>query len=97
MPIILLLSRIRTSNAEIMVVLVQPDGKVVKSSAWESGSFETPEGRRIYSCKVRFEYSKGEAKRLSFSVNADKCVKGNYTVQLYQNGVMIAKSSKTLI
>jgi hypothetical protein len=87
----------QTSNAEIMVVLVQPDGKVVKSSAWESGSFETPEGRRIYSCKVRFEYSKGESKRLSFTVNADKCVKGNYTVQLYQNGIMIAKSSKTLI
>ncbi len=87
----------QAGNGEIMVVLMQPDGKVVKPSAWDVGSFETSEGRKIYSCKVRFEYAKGEAKRLSFTVNADKCVKGNYTVQLYQNGVMIGRMSKSLI
>ena len=85
------------TNAEIMVVLVQPDGKILKTSAWESGSFETREGRKIYSCKVRFEYNKGETKRVSFSVSSDKYIKGNYVMQLYQNGVMIAKMSKTLI
>ncbi len=85
------------TNAEIMVVLVQPDGKILKTSAWESGSFETREGRKIYSCKVRFEYNKGETKRVSFSVSSDKYMKGNYVMQLYQNGVMIAKMSKTLI
>ena len=85
------------TNAEIMVVLVQPDGKILKTSAWESGSFDTREGRKIYSCKVRFEYNKGETKRVSFSVSSDKYMKGNYVMQLYQNGVMIAKMSKTLI
>jgi hypothetical protein len=85
------------NNAEIMVVLLQPDGKVLKSSAWESGSFDTREGRKIYSCKVRFEYAKGETKKLTFSVSPDKTMKGNYTVQLYQNGVMIGKTSRTLI
>ncbi len=85
------------SNAEIVVVLLQPDGKVLKSSAWESGSFETSEGRKLYSCKVRFEYNKGESKRLNFSVSSDRYMKGTYTLQLYQNGIQIGKMSKTLI
>jgi hypothetical protein len=87
----------QTTNAEMMVVLLQPDGKVLKTSPWESGSFETKEGRKIYSCRLRFDYSKGETKRLSFSLNAEKCMKGNYTVQLYQNGQLLGKLSKTLI
>ncbi len=84
-------------GAEMMVVLLQPDGKVLKTSPWDSGSFETTEGRKIYSCKLRFDYTRGEIKRLSFSLNAEKCMKGNYTVQLYQNGQLLGKMLKTLI
>jgi hypothetical protein len=85
------------NKAEVVVVILQPDGKTLQNSAWETGRFETKEGRKIYSCKVSFDYNKGETKRLSFSLNTDKSLKGNYTVQLYHNGTLIGKTVKTLI
>ncbi|MEO7522974.1 MAG: hypothetical protein ABIT58_02705, partial [Ferruginibacter sp.] len=85
------------SNTEIVVVVLQPDNKVLQASAWESGRFETKDGMKVYSCKVKFEYSKGENKRLSFSISSDKFQKGTYTMQLYSNGNLIGRATKTLI
>lgn len=84
------------SNTEIVVVVVQPDGRVLKGSAWESGMFTTAEGKKIYSYKLNFDYTRGEAKRLLFSLSADKYQKGNYIMQVYHNGSLIGKLSKTL-
>lgn len=85
------------NSTEIVVVVLQPDNKVLQTSAWESGRFDTKEGKKVYSCKVKFEYAKGENKRLSFSLNSDKFQKGTYTMQLYFNGNLIGKASKTLV
>ncbi|MFT3912189.1 MAG: hypothetical protein QM737_22370 [Ferruginibacter sp.] len=85
------------SNTEIVVVVTQPDNKVLQASAWESGRFETKEGTKVYSCKVKFEYAKGENKHLTFSISSDKFQKGTYTMQLYSNGNLIGKATKTLI
>ncbi len=85
------------NNTEVVVVILQPDGKTLQNSAWETGRFDTREGKKVYSCKVSFEYNKGETKRLSFSLNTDRSLKGNYTVQLYHNGTLIGKTVKTLI
>ena len=84
------------NNAELIVVVIQPDGQVLQKSSWESGTFNTREGKKIYSCKMRFDYNKGEAKRLNFSLSSDKYMKGNYIMQIYHNGNMIGKFSRTL-
>ena len=83
-------------KCDIIVVVVQPDGQVLQKSAWESGSFETLEGKKIYSCKLHCEASKGEPKQLNFSLTADKYFKGNYSLQIYHNGVLIGRANKTL-
>jgi hypothetical protein len=83
-------------NAEMLVVVLQPDGRVLKNSEWDAGSFNTQEGKKLYSYKLNFTYSRGEPKRLNFSLRADKYQKGNYTMQLYYNGLMIGKAVKTL-
>jgi regulator of replication initiation timing len=85
-----------SGNTEMIVVVLQPDGQVVKTSAWESGTFNTPEGKKIYSYKIRFDMLKGESRRLLFSLSTDKYQKGNYTMQVYYNGLMIGKMYKTL-
>jgi hypothetical protein len=85
-----------TARCDIVVVVVQPDGHVLQKSAWESGSFETPEGKKIYSCKIRCETARGENKQLNFSLTADKYLKGKYTMQIYHNGVLIGRMNKTL-
>jgi hypothetical protein len=84
------------SKADFVIVVLQPDGQVLQKSAWESGSFETKEGRKIYSCKLRCETAKGESKQLNFSLTAEKYLKGNYTMKIYHNGILIGKTNKLL-
>jgi hypothetical protein len=81
---------------EMFVVILQPDGKPVKQSAWNTGSFETTEGTRIYSCKLRFDCAKGENKALNFSVPSAQLQKGKYSILVYHKGVMVAKGTKQL-
>ena len=84
------------SSADVMVVVLQPNGKVLQNSVWESGTFDTPEGKKTYSHKVHFEFLKGEPKKLLFSLSADKFEKGNYIFQVYYNGSVIGRLVKTL-
>ena len=84
------------TNAEMMVVVVKPDGKVLKGSGWDSGTFNTPDGKKIYSYKFNFTYARGEAKRLAFSLKGSTLTKGNYIMEVYHNGLMIGKIIKTL-
>ena len=84
------------SDAELVIVVLQPDGGVMKNSAWESGTFFTADGRKVYSCKLQLDDKAGEVKRLAFSLNADKYQKGNYTLQVYHKGMLIGKLQKIL-
>ncbi len=84
------------TNAEMMVVVLKPDGFVLKGSGWDSGTFNTPEGRKVYSYKFYFNYSRGEAKRLIFSLRSGILTKGNYVLEVYHNGVLIGRTVKTL-
>lgn len=81
---------------EIYIVLQQPDGKVLRQSAWDSGSFETREGRKIYSYKLRFDFQQAENKRLHFSIEAERYQKGIYSMQVYHNGVLMGRITKSL-
>lgn len=81
-------------NAEIIAVIADPTGKSVNPELWDAGSFETKnEGRKIYTRKIKFEYNKGETKRLLFSLEPDTFEKGTYKLTLYHNGVRIGQST----
>jgi hypothetical protein len=84
------------SNAEVEVVVTQPNGEVLQPSAWESGTFDTPEGKKIYSRKMKFDYQKGESKKLRITLSAEKFMPGNYILQLYHNGLLIGKTVRLL-
>jgi hypothetical protein len=86
----------KTGNAEIVVVVLQPDGQVLQNSTWESGTFETREGKRVYSLKVKCENVKDASSAYRFYLNAERFQKGNYTMQIYQNGNVIGRLVKTL-
>jgi len=87
-----------TDNAEVYVIITQPDGQLLTNDAWESSSsMDTrTEGKKRYTRKVKFDYQKGETKRLVFSLNADDYQKGNYNLQVYHNGYMIGQTNKVL-
>ena len=85
------------NNAEVFVVITEPDGKVLRNSVWDSGTFETRNGvKKDYTIRLRFDYTKGEQKQQLFTLDADIIQKGNYTMQLWQNGYMIGQASRKL-
>ena len=84
-------------SVEVTTVLVKPDGQVLQSTVWDSGTFDAKnEGRKSYTRKIKFDYEKGEQKHLLFSIDTEKCQKGIYTFQVWHNGIMIGKATKTL-
>lgn len=84
-------------NAEVVVVISDPTGKPLTTEVWDVGSFETKsEGRKVYTRKVKFEYNKGEAKQLIFSLEPNNLQKGTYRISLYHNGVRIGEKSLKL-
>lgn len=85
-------------NAEVFIVITQPDGSALSNEdVWESTTMTIHNGRKIpFTRKVKFEYPKGESKRLLFSINADDYYPGTYTLQLYHNGHLIGQTMKTL-
>lgn len=85
------------SNAEVTTVLVQPDGQVLQSTVWDSGTFDSKnEGRKNFTRKIKFDYERGEQKHLLFTIDAEKCQKGVYTLQVWHNGIMIGQATKKL-
>lgn len=84
------------NSGEIMIVVTRPDGRVMQGSSWESGTFDTNQGRKIYSSKLNFDYSAGGSKRLTFSLSSDTYQKGNYAILIYHNGMIISRGLKTL-
>ncbi len=83
-------------NSEVIIVVTQPNGQVLQKSSWESGSFQSPDGKKIYSLKLNFDYTRGEAKKISFLLETDKFTRGNYTMQIYNNGKVIGKITRLL-
>jgi hypothetical protein len=89
-------STAKPGNDEIIVVVLQPDGQVLQNSTWESGTFDTKDGKRVYSLKVRCDNAKEDPRPYKFYLNSDRFQKGNYTMQLYRNGNVIGRLVKTL-
>jgi len=83
-------------RGDIHIVVLKPDGKLLQSSTWDAGTFETSNGRRIYSAKVGYNCDIGESRKINFSISADQYPKGNYSFDFYQNGYIIGKTAKTL-
>ena len=85
-----------SSTGEIIVVVHRPDGKILKSTSWETGTFETKDGMRVYSAKIKYDCDKGDSKPLTFTITADDYPRGNYNIEFYQNGILLAKTAKSL-
>jgi myosin heavy subunit len=84
-------------NAEVAVVIVQPDRQILQKEAWGSGNMQTiDEGARPYTRQVKFDYARDERKSLTFSLDVDEVEKGNYTLELWHKGYMIGKTAAGL-
>ena len=87
----------QSNTTEVIVVVTQPNGKILQKSSWESGSFQTKDGKRmIYTCKLRNDYEAWETKHLLFTLVGENYSSGRYNMKVYQNGIMLANYLKQL-
>jgi peptidoglycan hydrolase CwlO-like protein len=85
-------------NADVYVVITQPNGQVLKNDdIWDATFTSQANGSRLsYTRVVRFDYRKGEAKKLFFSINADQYQKGDYRLEVFHKGYEIGETTKVL-
>ncbi|MEO8720514.1 MAG: hypothetical protein ABI297_01570 [Ginsengibacter sp.] len=84
-----------TTNS-IFVEVIQPNGKTLLNSSWQSGTFETNSGNKVYSALLHFDNIKDNKSRLQFSLESHNFQKGKYTMQIYHQGQIIGRLVRTL-
>jgi len=80
----------------IYVVVIQPNGEVLSASGSHKKAFITQSGKKLYSAVIHFDNKKDNGTRLSFSISVSNLQKGKYVMQVYHQGLMIGRLTRTL-
>jgi outer membrane murein-binding lipoprotein Lpp len=86
----------KINSTDIYVVIIQPNGRVLLNSAWESGTFEIDNRSKVYSAVLHFDIVKDNHRRLYFSIDSHKFHKGVYKMLVYYTGILIGKMERNL-
>jgi hypothetical protein len=79
-------------NAEVFLVLTDPNGAVIQNDQWQSGALVSKkDGVYKYTRKISFQYNKGEQKKIVLPIQLSDYAEGLYSVQVYHNGIKIGK------
>jgi hypothetical protein len=88
---------VQNSSYSVYVVITQPDNKVLQTDVWGSNYFVTKDGgNKAYTAKIPFDYTKGEQKKIVYTIQPDNFYRGTYTMQIFQNGILIGEKTKQL-
>jgi len=77
----------------VMIAIAKPDGTLLQTT---EGIADSQKDGINYTKKMILDYQKGDHKKMDFVVNAANIDKGNYTMQLWHNGVLIGQVVKKL-
>ena len=75
------------------IVLLLPDGKVLRQSGWETGVFNTVSGKKVYTTQVHLN---DDSETMQFTVKSSALTDGIYTLQIYFEGKMVGQLRKRL-
>ncbi len=88
---------VQNGSTDLYVVVLGPDGVKVEAAPSTGGSFSArEEGEKQYSAKLPVALETAKTQKVSFSFAPAKFVKGNYTIQIYQNGFLIGEGTRPL-
>lgn len=80
-------------STDVYIVVTDPIGQVIQNAVWNSGNFITPkEGTIAFTIRERFNYEKSSVKKIIYTLSPGKFTTGNYTLQVYHNGVEIGRA-----
>ena len=89
----------RSAGYDLYVVVTQPDNKVLLDDVWGAGAdyfTSKTEGTKAYTAKIHFDYTRGEKKKILYTVQPDNLEPGTYVFQVYQNGVALGETTRVL-
>lgn len=87
------------SYYDVYVVIIGPENKVLQADQWAAAeNFFTSkkEGIRAFTKRIRFEYNRGDQKKISSSIEPERISKGPYTLKIYLNGVVIGQTKRSI-
>lgn len=79
----------------IYIVIVQPDGKTLMSPGGRSGTFKSNSGTRPFSTSIKFDNKRDNGNKLVFTIDSRNFQKGKYAMQIYHEGLMIGRLTRT--
>lgn len=88
-----LVKNIAHTSGVFNIVLLLPDGKVLRQSGWETGIFNTPSGKKVYTTQVHLNE---DSETMQFTVKSATLTDGIYTLQIYYDGKMVGQLRKRL-
>lgn len=87
----------KSGTTDIYVTITGPDGKIVNSENQSGGSITLRSGdQKTYSYKESVEYSQGERKHIKVSCKQPDFQRGNYKIEIFQNGNSIGGGVREL-
>ena len=84
---------INQTSGVFNIVLLLPDGKVLRQSGWETGIFNTPSGKKVYTTQVHLNAG---TESMQFTVKSSSLTDGIYTLQIYYDGKIVGQLRKRL-
>lgn len=89
---------IQSGSTDLYVCVIGPDGKAIAAEKLGSGTFTTREdGDKAYTAKLPVDLETSKKKNVEFAFAPGQTfVKGNYTIQIYQNGFKIGEGTREL-
>jgi len=88
----------QTSQTDVYVCIIGPDGKPISVPALGSGSFTTRDnGDMLYTAKVPVDFEAGKTKSVQFAWKQNsQFQRGEYKISIYHNGFKIGEGTSTL-
>lgn len=87
----------KSGPADMYIMVTAPDGKVISNETTGGGNLSTRiDGDKTFTSKLTLNYEQGKRQNVQLPLYLDKFLKGDYKIQVYQNGFKIGEGIRTL-
>lgn len=87
----------KSGPADMYIMVTAPDGKVISNETTGGGNLATRiDGDKTFTSKLTLNYEQGKRQNVQLPLYLDKFLKGDYKIQVYQNGFKIGEGIRTL-
>ncbi len=87
----------KSGPADMYIMVTAPDGKVISNETTGGGVLTTrADGDKTFTSKLTLNYEQGKRQNVQLPLYLDKFLKGDYRIQVYQNGFKIGEGIRTL-